>query len=64
MKQDNFAIKWLDPLQVVDVDKYYSEMYEKVSLQLAPLCSPESIAEANAAHDFTSTRTEGGGLQS
>ena len=48
--------------QVVDVDKYYSEMYEKVSLQLAPLCSPESMAESDATHDFTSTRTEGGRL--
>ena len=54
------SINCLTFLQVVDVDKYYSEMYEKVALQLAPLCSPESMAEADATHDFTSTRTEGG----
>jgi len=47
---------------VVDVDKYHSEIYEKVSLQLAPLCSNDSIAEADATHDnIIKTRTEGDG---
>lgn len=48
---------------MVDVSKYYSELYEKVSLQLAPLCTEASIAGADPSLDFIiKTRTEGGAL--
>lgn len=46
---------------MVDVDQYYSELYEKVSLQLAPLCDSEKLALADSSYDqMASTRTEGG----
>ena len=48
-------------VQVVDVEKYYSELYENISFQLAPLCDKDSLAAADASFDqIINTRTEGG----
>ena len=48
-------------MQVVDVEKYYSELYENVSFQLAPLCDQQSLAAADPSFDqIINTRTEGG----
>ena len=48
-------------MQVVDVEKYYSELYENISFQLAPLCDQDSLAAADPSFDqIINTRTEGG----